>query len=86
MDIGGWLRSLGLERYEAAFRENEITEKVLPRQTAEDLKEVGVNALGHRRMLCSGDIRRTSCPSAANSRPRWWAPRHASIATMQAGN
>jgi hypothetical protein len=26
---GGWLRSLGFERYEAAFRENEITEKVL---------------------------------------------------------
>jgi class 3 adenylate cyclase len=51
MDIGGWLRSLGLERYEAAFRENEIFEKVLPNLTAEDLKELGVNALGHRRML-----------------------------------
>jgi hypothetical protein len=51
MDIGGWLRSLGLERYEAAFRENEITEKVLPSLTAEDLKELGVNALGHRRVL-----------------------------------
>jgi len=51
MDIGGWLRSLGLERYEAAFRENEITEKVLPSLTAEDLKELGVNALGHRRIL-----------------------------------
>ena len=51
MDLAGWLRSLGLERYEAAFRENEITEKVLPNLTAEDLKELGVNALGHRRML-----------------------------------
>ena len=51
MDIGDWLRSLGLERYEAAFRENEITKKVLPSLTAEDLKELGVNALGHRRML-----------------------------------
>ena len=29
MDIGGWLRSLGLEKYESAFRENEITERVL---------------------------------------------------------
>ena len=38
MDIGGWLRSLGLERYEAAFRENEIDERVLPNLTAEDLK------------------------------------------------
>ena len=26
MDLGGWLRSLGLEQYEAAFRENEINE------------------------------------------------------------
>ena len=40
MDIGAWLRSLGLERYESAFRENEITEKVLPRLTAEDLKDL----------------------------------------------
>ena len=43
--------SLGLERYEAAFRENEIDEKVLPSLTAEDLKELGVKALGHRRVL-----------------------------------
>ncbi len=51
MDLGGWLRSLGLEQYEAAFRDNAIDEKVLPRLTAEDLKELGVNALGHRRIL-----------------------------------
>ena len=51
MDIGGWLRSLGLERYEAAFRENEITEKVLPNLTAEDLRDLGVVIVGHRRTL-----------------------------------
>jgi hypothetical protein len=51
MDLGDWLRSLGLERYEAAFRENEIDETVLPGLTAEDLKELGVAALGHRRKL-----------------------------------
>jgi SAM domain (Sterile alpha motif)/Adenylate and Guanylate cyclase catalytic domain len=51
MDIVVWLRSLGLERYEAAFRENEIDETVLPGLTAEDLKELGVTALGHRRKL-----------------------------------
>src|SRR6202044_3115331 len=51
MDIVVWLRSLGLERYEAVFRENEITERVLPSLTAEDLKELGVTALGHRRKL-----------------------------------
>ena len=51
MDIVVWLRSLGLEKYEAAFRENEIDETVLPGLTAEDLKELGVGALGHRRKL-----------------------------------
>ena len=30
MDVVVWLRSLGLGKYEAAFRENEITEQVLP--------------------------------------------------------
>ena len=51
MDIVVWLRSLGLGKYEAAFRENEIDETVLPSLTAEDLKELGVTALGHRRKL-----------------------------------
>ena len=51
MDIGGWLQSLGLAKYEAAFRENEIDETVLAGLTAEDLKELGVTALGHRRKL-----------------------------------
>jgi hypothetical protein len=51
MDIVVWLRSLGLGKYEAAFRENEIDDTVLPDLTAEDLKELGVTALGHRRKL-----------------------------------
>jgi class 3 adenylate cyclase/tetratricopeptide (TPR) repeat protein len=51
MDVGVWLRSLGLQRYEAAFRDNEIDERVLPSLTQEDLKEIGVGPVGHRRML-----------------------------------
>ena len=51
MDLGDWLRSLDLERYEAAFRENEIDDTILPRLTAEDLKELGVGPVGHRRKL-----------------------------------
>jgi class 3 adenylate cyclase len=51
MDVVVWLRSLGLGKYEAVFRENEIDETVLPNLTAEDLKELGVTALGHRRKL-----------------------------------
>jgi class 3 adenylate cyclase len=51
MDVVVWLRSLSLERYEAAFRENEITERVLPSLTQEDLKEIGVGPVGHRRII-----------------------------------
>jgi hypothetical protein len=48
MDVVVWLRTLGLGKYEAAFRENEIDETVLPSLTEERLKQLGVTALGHR--------------------------------------
>ena len=48
MDIVVWLRSLGLGKYEAAFRENDIDETVLPGLTHETLKELGVASIGHR--------------------------------------
>jgi hypothetical protein len=38
VDIAAWLRSLGLEQYEPAFRENDVDAGVLPRLTSEDLK------------------------------------------------
>jgi class 3 adenylate cyclase/predicted ATPase len=51
MDIGDWLRSLGLEEYEAAFRQNHVDDAVLPSLTAEDLKDLGIGSIGHRRKL-----------------------------------
>ena len=51
MDVADWLRKLGLEQYEPAFRANEIDAKVLPSLTAEDLKDLGVSLVGHRRRL-----------------------------------
>ncbi len=51
MDICAWLRGLGLERYEQAFRENAIDEATLPKLTAEDFRDLGVTAVGHRRIL-----------------------------------
>jgi class 3 adenylate cyclase/predicted ATPase len=51
MDVAVWLRGLGLEQYEAAFREHKINEQVLPSLTQEDLREIGVGPVGHRRML-----------------------------------
>jgi class 3 adenylate cyclase len=51
MDVAEWLQDLGLERYVSAFRDNEIDWKVLPKLTSEDLREIGVAAIGHRRKL-----------------------------------
>src|SRR5690348_5228589 len=51
MDVGAWLRELGLEQYEQAFRDNGIDGGLLARLTAEDLREIGVAAVGHRRRL-----------------------------------
>jgi class 3 adenylate cyclase len=51
VDIVAWLRGLGLEQYEPAFRANEIDEKVLLNLTSEDLRETGMVPIGHRRRL-----------------------------------
>jgi class 3 adenylate cyclase/predicted ATPase len=48
MDVVVWLRSLGLGKYEAIFRDNDIDETVLPSLTHENLKELGVASFGHR--------------------------------------
>jgi class 3 adenylate cyclase len=51
MDVGDWLRRIGFGQYEAAFRDNEIDDQVLPQLTGDDLKELGVASVGHRRKL-----------------------------------
>ena len=51
MDIEGWLRTLGLERYYRAFHDNDVDAKVLPELTAEDLIGLGVTSIGNRRKL-----------------------------------
>jgi hypothetical protein len=50
MDIGGWLRSLGLEQYEAAFHANAVGADVLRDLTDRDLQQLGI-LLGDRRKL-----------------------------------
>jgi hypothetical protein len=51
VDVAGWLRDLGLDRYEATFRENDVDAELLPTLTADDLKDLGVTSLRHRRRL-----------------------------------
>ena len=50
MDVGVWLRSLGLGRYEVAFSDNSIDADILPDLTDGDLAQLGVN-LGDRKRL-----------------------------------
>jgi class 3 adenylate cyclase len=51
MDVAGWLQALGMERYEAAFRENDVDPEVLLTLTADDLKDLGITPIGHRRRI-----------------------------------
>ena len=53
MDVEAWLGGLGLQQYQAAFRDNEIDGAVLRDLTADDLRELGVASVGHRRKLLS---------------------------------
>ena len=51
MDVAEWLRGLGLEQYAPGFRDNDIDGEVLRRLTGEDLRELGIASVGHRRRL-----------------------------------
>ncbi|KAF5817147.1 putative sterile alpha motif domain-containing protein [Helianthus annuus] len=49
-----WLNQLGLGRYFSIFEVHEVDDEVLPLLTLEDLKDMGINAVGSRRkMFCS---------------------------------
>src|SRR5271166_5106393 len=65
MDVGEWLRSLGLGQYEAVFRDNEIDAEVLPELTDADLDKLGV-VLGHRKRLLKA-IAGLNAPAAGSS-------------------
>ena len=49
--IADWLKKLGLGQYAQRFAENDIDFAVLPDLTDQDLKEIGISSLGHRRQL-----------------------------------
>jgi class 3 adenylate cyclase/tetratricopeptide (TPR) repeat protein len=51
MEVLDWLRRLGLERYEASFLANDVNAELLPKLTADDLRDLGVTSVGHRRQL-----------------------------------
>jgi class 3 adenylate cyclase/tetratricopeptide (TPR) repeat protein len=51
MDVAAWLCELGLECYVAAFASNDVTPDILPHLSSDDLKDLGVASVGHRRLL-----------------------------------
>ena len=65
MDVAAWLREIGLGQYASAFRENDIDASLLPTLTAEELRELGVSSLGHRKRLLAEIAALPARPAAA---------------------
>jgi class 3 adenylate cyclase/predicted ATPase len=72
IEITNWLRGLGLEQYASAFHDNAIDTEVLRELTADDLKDLGVNLVGHRRKLLAAiaalgpDLPKSGTPPASS--------------------
>ena len=76
--IADWLEQLGLRQYAQRFAENDITFAILPDLTDQDLKELGVASLGHRRQLLRA--------IAEQNRPEQGAPRRNRVEPHQCCN
>jgi class 3 adenylate cyclase/predicted ATPase len=73
LDIDGWLRGIGFAQYAEMFRTNDIDIELLGRLTSDDLKEIGVVSLGHRKKLLEAIAALAAAPEAP-SRTRVPAP------------
>jgi len=69
LDIDGWLRGIGLAQYAEIFRANDIDGELLGRLTNDDLKDIGVASLGHRKKLLKAIAALTAAPEAPSSIP-----------------
>jgi class 3 adenylate cyclase/predicted ATPase len=69
LDIDGWLRGIGLAQYAEIFRANDIDGELLGRLTNDDLKDIGVAPLGHRKKLLEAIAALTAAPEAPSSIP-----------------
>lgn len=68
VDIEAWLRELGLERYADAFRANEIDHLILPILTVDDLSDIGVKIVGHRREILNAAEALQHQPTSATTK------------------
>jgi class 3 adenylate cyclase/tetratricopeptide (TPR) repeat protein len=76
-DVAAWLDRLGLGRYRRAFAENDIDSEALAALTDDDLRELGVGSLGHRKKLLAEIAKLgSSAEQAAAPKPDSYTPRH----------
>lgn len=68
-DVSAWLRQLGLSEYVDKFAANHIDAETLPQLTADDLREIGVTSVGHRRRLLEAIAALAAGPAPAPSAP-----------------
>lgn len=75
-DIENWLQQLGLSQYTKVFRENDVDAAVLGALTSEDLRELGVASVGHRRRILEATrlMRAESPAQPGAAEPRQIAP------------
>lgn len=79
MDLAAWLHGLGLKQYEEAFRANHIDRELLATLTADDLRDMGIASVGHRKKLLAAIAALTDSvppsPAAADPEPHPQAER-----------
>ena len=96
MDIAAWLQDLGLERYAQSFADNDIDERTLASLDNDDLKELGVGSVGHRKQLLraiaeldeaepigSGAAERGRATSGSQGSPASYTPSHLAARILQ---
>jgi class 3 adenylate cyclase len=64
LDIDGWLRGIGFAQYAEMFRANDIDIELLGRLTSDDLQDMGVVSLGHRKKLLEAIAALVAAPEA----------------------
>jgi class 3 adenylate cyclase/tetratricopeptide (TPR) repeat protein len=69
VNLDRWLEGIGLGQYAELFRSNDIDWELLPRLTADDLKEIGVASVGHRRKLLEAMAALSAAPAAGSIAP-----------------
>src|SRR5690349_3420696 len=82
VNVGAWLSGLGLGQYEQVFRDNDVDADLLPTLTADDLRELGVASLGHRKRLLAAIA--TLAPPPAGPQPPATAPAPTPLTAPQA--